>query len=87
MSIGLSIGQSFFVALPFAYATFLVINYWVSKIVSDFSILGMFLTLIITYAAFCLLILFAPEAVLVTALIIILGIIMLTLLIFWIAGR
>lgn len=86
MSIGLSVGQSFLLAILFAYVTFLVINYWVNKIAGGFSGLGTVLTLIITYVAICLLLLFAPEAVLVTALIIVLGILMLTLLIFWIAG-
>lgn len=81
MSIGLSIGQSFFVAFPFTFGIFMVISYWVNKITGDFPGLWMILTLIVTYAAFSLILLFAPETILVATLITALGIIILTLLI------
>jgi hypothetical protein len=80
MSIGLSIGQSFLVAIPFTFGIFMVISYWVNKITGDFPGLWMILTLIATYAAFSLILLFAPETILVAALITALGIIILTLL-------
>lgn len=70
-----------------AYMTVLVISYWVNKFTPGISGKWMLIIGIISFIAVLLFQLFAPEALIFPVLLVGFGILMITVLVFWISGN
>lgn len=80
-------GYALFFSCIIAYGAVLVISFGAGKLGKGLSCTGMVYTGLIAFVAAGLFLLFAPETMYVPAALIFVGIVTITLIIFWITGR
>ena len=83
----MSPGYALFFGFIGGYLGMLVISYWARKLGKVLSGKGTLLTGLFSFLAAFLFLLLAPESLLIPVALIFLGILMLTLIIFWISGN